>query len=199
MHGLRCIIGTSLVVQWLRKSESVSLSVALCDPMDCSPPGYSVHGIFQARILEWGAIPFSRGSSRPRNRTLVSCSASRFFTIRATTDVHWLRICLPMQGTLVWSLVEISQAVGQLSPCSAITDPKLQSPRSAATEACILWPVLRNKRSLRTATRESLCMTVKTQCSQRYVNTWNFLKRWANGNMCSLSPKLTWSWGFGHL
>ena len=38
----------------------------LCDPMDCSPPGFSIHGIFQARVLEWGAISFSRGSSQPR-------------------------------------------------------------------------------------------------------------------------------------
>ena len=44
----------------------------LCDPMDCSLPGSSDHGIFQARVLEWGAISFSRGSSRPRDRTRVS-------------------------------------------------------------------------------------------------------------------------------
>ena len=44
----------------------------LCDPMDCSPPGSSVHGILQARILEWVAIPSSRGSSRPRDQTHVS-------------------------------------------------------------------------------------------------------------------------------
>ena len=37
----------------------------LCDPVDCSPPGSSVHGTLQARTLEWGAIPFSRGSSQP--------------------------------------------------------------------------------------------------------------------------------------
>ena len=37
----------------------------LCDPMDCSPPGSSVHGVLQARILEWAAVPFSRGSSNP--------------------------------------------------------------------------------------------------------------------------------------
>ena len=43
------------------------------DPMDCSLPGSSVYGTFQARILEWVAIPFSRGSSQPRNRTHVSC------------------------------------------------------------------------------------------------------------------------------
>ena len=42
----------------------------LCDPMDCSPPGSSVHGILQARILEWVAISFSRGSSQPRDKTL---------------------------------------------------------------------------------------------------------------------------------
>ena len=43
--------------------------------MDCSPPGSSVHGIFQARVLEWVAIPFSRGSSQPRDQTHVSCTA----------------------------------------------------------------------------------------------------------------------------
>src|SRR5574342_240891 len=55
----------------------------LCDPMGCSPPGSSVHGILQARILEWVAIPFSRGSSSPRDQTQVSCVScieGRFFT-----------------------------------------------------------------------------------------------------------------------
>ena len=47
----------------------------LCDPMD-----YTVHGILQARILEWGALPFYRGSSQPRDGTQVSCIAGRFFT-----------------------------------------------------------------------------------------------------------------------
>ena len=51
----------------------------LCDTMDCSPPGSSVHGILQARILEWVAIFFSRGSSRPRNWTWVSLVAGRKF------------------------------------------------------------------------------------------------------------------------
>ena len=52
----------------------------LCDHMDCSLSGSSVHGILQARILEWVAISFSRGSSRPRDWTQVSCIASRLFT-----------------------------------------------------------------------------------------------------------------------
>ena len=51
-----------------------------CDAMDCSPPGSSVHGIFQAIILEWIAVSFSRGSSQPRNWTWISCIAGRFFT-----------------------------------------------------------------------------------------------------------------------
>ena len=55
---------------------------SLCDPMDCSPPGSSVHGILQARILEWVAISFSRGSSRPKDQTQVSLIAGRFFTIQ---------------------------------------------------------------------------------------------------------------------
>ena len=56
----------------------------LCDPMDCSPPGASVMGILQARILEWVAMPCSRGSSQPKDWTQVSHSEGRFFTIWAT-------------------------------------------------------------------------------------------------------------------
>ena len=56
----------------------------LCNPIVYSPPGSSVHGILQARILEWIAIPFSRGSSQTRDWILVSCIAGRFFTISAT-------------------------------------------------------------------------------------------------------------------
>ena len=58
------------------------------DPMDCSLPGSSVHGIFQARMLEWIAISFSRGSSQPRNRTGVYRIAGRRFTVWATWEAH---------------------------------------------------------------------------------------------------------------
>ena len=56
------------------------LCPTLCDPTDYSLPGSSVHGIFQARILEWVAISSSRGSSRPRDQTCVSWTAGRFLT-----------------------------------------------------------------------------------------------------------------------
>ena len=68
------------------KVKVKSLSrVRLCDPMDCSLPGSSVHGIFQAIELEWVGISFSRGSSQPRDRTRVSHIVGRCFTIWIST------------------------------------------------------------------------------------------------------------------
>ena len=66
-----------LIAQWC---------LTFCDPMDSSM-GSSVHGTLQARILEWVAISFSRGSSQPRDQTKVSCIARRFFTIWAARQV----------------------------------------------------------------------------------------------------------------
>ena len=57
------------------------LCPTLCNPMDHDPQGSSIHGILQARILDWVAISFSRGSSQPRDQTRVSCIAGRFFTV----------------------------------------------------------------------------------------------------------------------
>ena len=57
------------------------LCSTLCDPMDCCPPGSSIYGILQSRILEWVAIFFSRESFRPKDPTQVPCITSRFFTI----------------------------------------------------------------------------------------------------------------------
>ena len=68
-------------VMTLSSCEVAQLCPTLCSPTDCSLPGSSIHGIFQARVLQWVAISFSRGSSRPRDRTLVSCTAGRRFTL----------------------------------------------------------------------------------------------------------------------
>ena len=74
------------------KGKKIVLGTHSCpnlrDPTDCSLPGSSVHGIFQARILEWVAIPFSRVSSWPRDWTQVSWIAYRFFIIWATREAH---------------------------------------------------------------------------------------------------------------
>ena len=94
----------------------------LCDPMDWSPPGSSVHGILQARIQEWVAIPFSRGSFWPRDQIQVSCIAGRFFIVWATRET------LEILGYLL--IISWQRAL-----------PNFVSPRthSAAKEACHWW------------------------------------------------------------
>ena len=73
----------------IRKKESVAirLCLTLCNPVNCSPPGSSVHRILQGRILEEVTISFSRGSSWPRGQTRTSRIVGRFFTIWATTQM----------------------------------------------------------------------------------------------------------------
>ena len=65
----------------VKESEVTQSCPTLCDPVDCSPPGSSVHGILQARILEWVAISFSWGSSPARDRTQISHIAGRCFNL----------------------------------------------------------------------------------------------------------------------
>ena len=79
-------------------AKSLKSCPTLCDPMDCSPPGSSVHGNLQVRILEKGALPSSKGSSRPRNLRksllrVIGCYALTFFVqlfIQVLAE-HWLR------------------------------------------------------------------------------------------------------------
>ena len=80
-----------LTYKWseLKWSENITQSYQiLCNPMNRSPPGSSVHGLLQARILEWVAMSSSRASSQPRDRTQVSCIAGGFFTIWPTREAH---------------------------------------------------------------------------------------------------------------
>ena len=83
-------VGCHFLLQGMRvKNESKvsQLCPILRDPMDCSLPGSSVHGIFQARVLEWVAISFSRGSSQPRDRTWVSCIVRQILYHGATWEI----------------------------------------------------------------------------------------------------------------
>ena len=75
------------VWKWKSESEVTQSCLTLCNPMDCSLPRSSVHGVFQARVLEWVAISFSRGSSWPRDRTRVSHIIGRHCTIWANWEV----------------------------------------------------------------------------------------------------------------
>ena len=76
----------SIIFSTCVHAQALQSCLTLCDPMDCSLPGSSVHGVLQARILEWVAMPSSKGSSQPRNRTYVSSTAGRFFTHWATWE-----------------------------------------------------------------------------------------------------------------
>ena len=70
----------------------MSAKLLLCKPMDYSPPGSSVRGILQERLLEWLAIPFSRGPSQPRDRTSFSCTAGRVFTTEPPGKPHFVHL-----------------------------------------------------------------------------------------------------------
>ena len=87
-HGQRSLAGYSQSTGSQRVGQNFS-NLAAVAAADCSPPGSSVHGILQARILEWVAFPFSRGSSRPRDQTQVSHTAGRCFTIWATRKAQF--------------------------------------------------------------------------------------------------------------
>ena len=94
--------------------QSFQSCLTLCEPMDCSPPGSSVHGILQAGILEWVAMPSSKGSSQPRARThisYVSCTGRQFFTTFGEGEnVYW--------GLTLWEKLERQQWAKQHSLCA---------------------------------------------------------------------------------
>ena len=101
-------------------AQLLQLCLTLCDPMDCSPPGFSVHGILQARILEWVAVPSIRWSSWPRDQTQVSCIScitGGFFTAKPPgkppyvcrdIHMHWA-LCLRFTNS------QIRISYGQMS------------------------------------------------------------------------------------
>ena len=111
-----CYISTWYKRQYESESEVAQPCPTLCDPTDVILPGSEIHGIFQARILEWAAISFSRGSSQPRDRTRVSCVADRRLIVWATRDYKrqytwWLRsqvrldyLCSEPNSVLLWAV-----------------------------------------------------------------------------------------------
>ena len=91
----KCLTVSQLRCRFYGSGSEVAQSCpTFCDHMDCSLPGSAIYGIFQARVLEWVAISFSRGSSQPRDWTQVSCIVGRRFTIWATREAYRLYGCL---------------------------------------------------------------------------------------------------------
>ena len=138
-----------------------------CKPMDYSPPGSSIHGIFQARILEWVVIPFSnelpnpeikprspalqadslpsKPPGKPQNQSTISFKN----TARTSLEAQWIRIHLPMQRTRVRSLVqEDSTCCGATRPvCHDYWARALEPSNCNYWNPCALKPVLCNKRN----------------------------------------------------
>ena len=126
-----CVQSQRFLHHTLWVSEVAQPCPTLCNPVDCSLPGFSVHGILQARILEWVTISFSRGSSRPRDRTRISHIGGRRFNLWATRKAHIAKLlqscptlCDPIDGspprlpipgilqarTLEWAVISSSNA-----------------------------------------------------------------------------------------
>ena len=112
------------------------LCLTLCDPVDCSPPGFSVHGILQVRILEWLAIPFSRGSSWPRDWSHISCISGRFFTVRPTKEVPYsiysckiFAVFSVLYHISVWLIYFIHSRLYLLILCPYLTSPPFPLPK----------------------------------------------------------------------
>ena len=105
-------------------AQSLQWYPSLCNPVDCGPPGSSVHAIPQARVLEWVAMPSSRGSSQPRDRTsvsCVSCTAGRFFTTSHQGSPIMLHATLKRWKGLMWGAYHLiystsfRKLIGQLT------------------------------------------------------------------------------------
>ena len=120
---------------------------SLCDPMDCSRPGSSVHGIFQAGILEWAAISSSRGSSRPTDQTPDSRIAGKVFTVwtaREAQELHKPRevswsffgrtsleyrlhyTLIQSQHFLVWIILMIIAMLRVMCACSSVVEIEIE-------------------------------------------------------------------------
>ena len=152
----------------------------LCDPIDCSPPGSSVHGIFQARILEWVAISYSRGSSQPRDWTHGSCSSRRIFFFLTTwaTGETALNEWSCLTGV---KLVHLCRYPRLLTSLFQTGGPKVAAPNSLNTKDPILslplstWNKTNEPMIILERTKKCYCMLAKRQpFVYHYHFLWNF-------------------------
>ena len=114
------VLQSSTMWRWWWFSPSVVSDS--CDSVDCSLPGSSVHGILQARILEWIAISFPRGSSWPRDRTWLSCTAGKRFTIWAIRESQG-DLMLEASAAILWSWGQKQENHWRLIQSSTFTEP----------------------------------------------------------------------------
>ena len=132
---------TYMVYHWITERKWRLFSrVQLCNPMDCSLSGSSVHGILQARILEWVAISFSKGSSWPRDWTWISSTSGRLFTVWATRKAKKI-ILTPIIAKVPLSIEFSRQESWSGLPCRPpgdIPNPGIE-PRSHIAGRFTVW------------------------------------------------------------
>ena len=120
------------------KCQSLSRVWLFVTPMDCSPPGFSIHGILQTRILEWVAISFSRGSSWSKNQAQASCITGRFLTFWATKNTQ-------SRNRRCFHFVLLLQQITTnfwLKQCTFIVLVSWRDPQSGFLK--VLWVILRH-------------------------------------------------------
>ena len=114
----------------------------LWDPMDSSLPGSSAHGILQARILEWVAISFPRGSSWPRDQICISCTASRFFANEPPGKSIDPSMCTWRGAYFHWPLVKYCKSPNQALPsihCGSAGVTSCSQPQTPYQDGDRLW------------------------------------------------------------
>ena len=112
----------------------------LCNTTDCSPPGSSVYGILQARILEWLVILFSKGSSQPRDRTQISCIAGRFFTVWATREAPFLSRC--QSGGMFFQVIYLAFSLSVVLSLSTLLSLCAFKKKERNKNSLWLWTLL---------------------------------------------------------
>ena len=121
--------------------QVASVALTLCNPMGCSLPGSYVCGILQARILEWVAMPSYRGSPRPRDWTLVSYIAGRFFTVWTTREAHFV-LYIPCHNKNMKKLSLIAMMWLECTQACGIFKLKLGKSRETKDELVTIPPTL---------------------------------------------------------
>ena len=117
------------------------LCPTFCNPMDYSLPGFSVHGILQARILEWVTIPFSRESSWPRDQTQVSCIAGRLFLFMVWVTTKSLLVWWEHTPSLVAAAFWFKIMAG-MKACRLSVGRPCQFLGESATQRDFMWHFL---------------------------------------------------------
>ena len=144
--------------QWT--NEVAQSCLTLCDPMDCSLPGPFIRGIFQARVLEWIAISFSRGSSRPGDRTQVSRIAGRRFPVWAVHSGFFDAVpCSAMKLHEQFLQTQLTRMCSTKSCVKSGSYAKLRQSHISGPAPC-LWKGLQLK-------QETHIYTIKSPCTRR--------------------------------